>query len=183
MSPLAFSGRSRRHACASARQDGAALVVILLLLLVVTLLGLAGIRGALLQERMAANAMARSFAFNAAETVLREAEAFAAGRPPAPASGCSNGVCVEPKQMTPAWQTNGFWTGNNGWKLAAAEVNGIQARYIVEKYGEKDSACVTAALDMSSSCGASTIDIYRIVVHSRGGDGGEVTLQTLYQVP
>ncbi|MGD6484782.1 PilX N-terminal domain-containing pilus assembly protein, partial [Xanthomonas citri pv. citri] len=42
----------------ASRQRGIALVVTLLLLLIVTLLGLAAMRGTLLQERMAANAMA-----------------------------------------------------------------------------------------------------------------------------
>lgn len=164
-------------------QRGAALVVILLLLLIVTLLGLAGIRGALLQERMAANAMARSFAFSTAEAVLREAEAFAAGKPPAPATGCQNGVCAPPRKAIPAWQSNGFWDSNSGWKLAQQDINGVPVKYVIEKYGEKDSTCATAELDMSSSCGSASIDIYRITVRSKAPDGAEVMLQSLYQVP
>lgn len=176
---------SRRHvAWSGARgQRGAALVIILLLLLVVTLLGLAGIRGALLQERMATNAMARSYAFSASEAVLREAEAFAAGKPPAPTSGCLNGVCVEPKKSIPAWQSSGFWTGNNGWKTSQTDINGIPVKYVIEKYGEKASTCATASLDMSSSCGSASVDIYRITVRSGASDGAEVILQSLYQVP
>lgn len=175
MGSASFKGRSHER--------GAALVVILLLLLIVTLLGLAGIRGALLQERMAANAMARSYAFSASEAVLREGEGFASGKPTAPTAGCVAGVCVEPKKILSAWQGATFWDTNSGWKLAQQEVNGIPVKYVIEKYGQKDSACATAELDMSSSCGPSTTDIYRITVRSKAADGAEVILQSLYQVP
>ncbi|ADV26703.1 hypothetical protein Psesu_0851 [Pseudoxanthomonas suwonensis 11-1] len=56
------------------RQRGASLVVVLILLLVMTLLGLAVLRGTLLEERMSANMFDRSLAFQQAESALREAE-------------------------------------------------------------------------------------------------------------
>lgn len=56
------------------RQQGASLVVVLILLLVMTLLGLAVLRGTLLEERMSANMYDRSLAFQQAESALREAE-------------------------------------------------------------------------------------------------------------
>jgi type IV pilus assembly protein PilX len=55
-------------------QRGVALVVSLILLVVATLLGLAGIRGTNLQERMSANLYDRSLAFQRAEAALRAAE-------------------------------------------------------------------------------------------------------------
>lgn len=175
--------RSSAGSYSARGQRGVALIVILLLLLLVTLLGLAGIRGALLQERMAANAMARSYAFASAEAVLREAEGFASSKPPAPPSGCSNGVCAEPAQMVPAWQAANFWDTNGGWKTGAQDVNNIVVKYVIEKFGKEDSACATASLDMSSSCGAATVDVYRLIVRSKAPDGAEVLLQSLYQVP
>lgn len=57
-----------------ARQRGASLVVVLILLLIMTLLGLAVLRGTLLEERMSANMYDRSLAFQQAESALREAE-------------------------------------------------------------------------------------------------------------
>jgi type IV pilus assembly protein PilX len=59
----------RRHA-----EQGVALVVALILLVVATLIGLAGIRGTSLQERMSANMYDRSLAFQRAESALRDAE-------------------------------------------------------------------------------------------------------------
>ncbi|WP_024869838.1 pilus assembly PilX family protein [Pseudoxanthomonas suwonensis] len=56
------------------RQRGASLIIVLILLLVMTLLGLAVLRGTLLEERMSANMYDRSLAFQQAESALREAE-------------------------------------------------------------------------------------------------------------
>lgn len=68
-----FSPRRRRiHQCS---QRGVALVVALILLVVATLIGLSGIRGTNLQERMSANMYDRSLAFQRAESALRAAEA------------------------------------------------------------------------------------------------------------
>lgn len=55
-------------------ERGVALVVALVLLMVATLIGLAGIRGTNLQERMSANMYDRSLAFQRAEAALRDAE-------------------------------------------------------------------------------------------------------------
>ena len=52
------------------RQQGMALVVSLVLLVVVTLVGLAGMRGTIMQERMAGGAYDRETAFQAAEAAL-----------------------------------------------------------------------------------------------------------------
>ena len=57
------------------RQRGASLVVVLILLLVMTLLGLAVLRGTLLEERMSANLLDRSQNFQAAEAALTIIEA------------------------------------------------------------------------------------------------------------
>ena len=57
------------------RERGVTLIVVLLLLLVMTLLGLASLRGTLLEERMSAATYDRGIAFQQAETALREAEA------------------------------------------------------------------------------------------------------------
>lgn len=57
-----------------ALERGASLIVVLLLLLIMTLLGLASLRGTLMEERMSSNALDRGLAFQAAETALREAQ-------------------------------------------------------------------------------------------------------------
>lgn len=57
------------------RQSGVSLVVVLLLLLVMTVIGVAVLRGTLLEQRMSANLADRNMAFQQAESALREAEA------------------------------------------------------------------------------------------------------------
>lgn len=164
----------------ASRQRGIALVVTLLLLLIVTLLGLAAMRGTLLQERMAANAMARAFAFQAAEAVLREAEAVAAGRPAPPAAGCNNGICVEPTQEIPAWQAGDFDWEDDG--RAGTEIEGIESHYVIEPWGEDSTSC-PGSVDMSSPDCGPPARVYRITVRSAAPDGAEVMLQSLYRVP
>lgn len=61
------------------RQRGVALIVALVLLLVVTVIGLASMRSTSLQERMSANMVDRSLAFQRAESALRAAEAAITG--------------------------------------------------------------------------------------------------------
>src|SRR6476469_8159831 len=96
-----YTGRPVR-----AMQRGAALVVVLILLLVTTLLGLASLRGTLLEERMSANLYDRGLAFQAAESALREGEALVTAIDPLsqfPNRGsngggttCTNGFCPSP---------------------------------------------------------------------------------------
>lgn len=57
-------------------QQGAVLAIALILLAVLTMLALAGLRGVLLEERMAAGQRDRSLEFQAAEAGLRAAEAI-----------------------------------------------------------------------------------------------------------
>lgn len=76
-----------------ASQQGIALVVVLILLLVMTLLGIASLRGTLVEERMSAATYDRGLGFQAAEAALREAEALVATNPTFPTGGCSAGLC------------------------------------------------------------------------------------------
>lgn len=171
----------------ASRQQGAALAAVLLVLLVVMLLGLASMRGALMQERMSGNQVARDHAFQAAEASLREAEAIAATKPPVPASGCNQGLCALPRNgAVSAWEANGFWNdGGAGFRVAAQAVNGIRPRFVIEDYGidEDASADCTTSIDVSSHACSSRVQRYRITVLSRAGNGAEVMLQSHLIVP
>ncbi|HED19242.1 MAG TPA: hypothetical protein ENI74_07040 [Gammaproteobacteria bacterium] len=57
-------------------QQGVVLVISLLMLLVLTLIGISGMQGTILQERMASNTRDRNIAFQAAESAMRDAEVF-----------------------------------------------------------------------------------------------------------
>lgn len=166
------------------KQSGVALVVVLLLLLVVTLLGLAAMRGTLLQERMAGNSVARSESFQAAEAALREAEAYAISKPSLPTAGCANGTCARPAAgQSPAWQTAGFWDAAGGYRLTQNPVNGVRAKYVVEDFGTGESSTCTASIDMSAAPCAIETQIYRVVVNARAPNGANVVLQSTFEVP
>ena len=171
------------------RQQGAALVVVLMLLLIVTLLGLASMRGAILQERMAGATFGRSLAFQAAEAALREGEAWVAdNKPVAPASGCTAGVCARAAPgATPAWKSSSFWSTDGKYKTAAT-TNNATSLYTIEDYGLSQSdECAastgTNPLDMSAPACTAEIRVYRIVARSVTPSGAEVMLQSLYRAP
>lgn len=165
--------RRHRRGATRAPQRGVALVVILMLLLVVTLLGLAGIRGALLQERMAANAFARAQAFQAAEAVLREAE-----------------TAVKAK-----WEADRNWTPDASVNTSAAtNLNEVTSTYAVSLVGPGSSAAGSGGTgsvenpdlkEREASAAAAKTDskVYRVTVTSKNADNGvEVQLESLYEL-
>lgn len=171
-------------------QQGITLVVVLLLLVIVTLLGLAAMRGTVMQERMSGNAAARSIAFQAAEALLREAESQAANNPSMPASGCSNGLCAMPVGgAASTWEADGFWTSGGYRASAALEKDNIEAaRYVIEFMGQGiagPSEC-TSDIDLSAPTCTSTgggANNYRITAFVQMDNGAQVMLQSAYQVP
>jgi len=96
-----LSGRSNPN-----RIQGIALLVSLLLLLITTLLALAGLRSTTLQERMSGNLYARGLVFQAAESILRQAENDIKSLNPKPNNSCPEGSPQEGKRSFWAWLDN-----------------------------------------------------------------------------
>lgn len=175
------------------RQRGVALAVVLILLLVMTLLGLAAMRGTLMEERMSANLLDRSLAFQATEAALREGEALAATKPPPPAAGCSNGVCAKPNPATAGdaqrWLNAGFWADASGnWREATVTVDAVAAkpRFIVELMATDvpSKGSCTTEIDVSPEAECSgTEHRYRITARSQAADRAEVILQSNFAAP
>lgn len=118
-------------------QRGATLVVVLVLLLLMTLLGLASLRGTLLEERMTSNLLDRSIGFQNAEAALREAEALVTATTNVPNAGCNAlGICATPAAAAvERWIDPGF----TGWRTSTAISAADPAnrpQYIVEYIGE-----------------------------------------------
>src|SRR5690606_11716476 len=131
---MSYSRHYQGMARAPQQQRGVALIVVLILLLIMTLLGLASLRGTLLEERMTANMFDRSLGFQAAEAALRQGEVVAAGLAALPTgTTCTNGVCPPPTNGldrslgTTDWANATALTGNT---LAVAEADDLQ--YLVE---------------------------------------------------
>ena len=57
-------------------QSGSVLVISLIIMLVLTMLGVSGMKSAVLEEKMAGNVRDTQLAFQAAEATLREAEKY-----------------------------------------------------------------------------------------------------------
>lgn len=125
-------------------QRGASLVVVMILLVVMTLLGLAVLRSTMLEERMTANLLDRSYGFQAAEAALREGEALArlpATRAAVPAGGCTNGICAPPVAgVADRWLDAAFAASN--WRQGTAanrSAAAAGAEYIVEYMGDGET--------------------------------------------
>lgn len=166
-------------------QRGAALVVVLILLLLMTLLGLASLRGTLLEERMGANMLDRSLGFQAAEAALRVAEAradalpvFASGPPASPAFpavGCVNELCATPlPNALDRWNDPAFtgWFVNPTITLGGGAV--VLPQYFIEdmQLAENWLGC-SGIRPMDDQCISRR---YRIVARSSANDRAQVTL-------
>lgn len=160
-------------------QRGVSLVIVLVLLLVMTLLGLAVLRGTLLEERMTANLFDRSLSFQAAEAALREAEAIASTAPAAPTSGCDGaGVCSTPLATeTDRWRDPGF----TGWRDASSvDTRATSTAFFIEYMGE---APTWPGCDRMSPVPAQCLSpTYRITARSADANRAQVILQTNYIV-
>lgn len=167
----------------ASRQRGVALVVVLILLLVMTLLGLASMRGTLLEERMSGNMFDRGLAFQAAEAALREAEVLIVSAPPViPAVGCTNGFCALPvpalgvleRAVDPAFA---------GWRTAVADVGAVavQPQFIIEDLGLGET--LTGCSSNSPVPPLCEVPRYRITARSVAADRAQIILQTTFTTP
>jgi type IV pilus assembly protein PilX len=125
-----------------ARETGAILITSIIFLMVVTMIVLTVLRGGTLEERMARNARDRQVSLQAAESVLRDAEAALFSGPPFDPydpskfdSACTSGFCFKPA-ATATWQALD-WSSNavtRTFASATSNITGlnVQPRYIVE---------------------------------------------------
>src|SRR3546814_15868241 len=136
------------------QQQGAALLVVMMVLLILTLLGIASLRGGIMQERMAANIATRSMSFQVAEAGLRQAELIARdGTVTFPSSGCSAGRCAK----VSGWATDGdFWDdGEAGYQTATGVAIGdasLSPRFIIEDYGTTSVLAIGRATSRERAC-------------------------------
>lgn len=166
-------------------QQGAVLVVVLVLLLVMTLLGLASLRGTVMEERMTANLRDRGLGFQSAEAALREAEALVlanghAGFPAIGSGGCNGALCDTPDATQPERWLNaagGYWT-NTATSVGALA---IAPQYFVEYMGEAPSwpKC-DSEIPVHPLC---LKPRYRVTARSTAADRATVILQSNFAGP
>lgn len=167
-------------------QRGAALVVGLIMLLLLTLIGVAGMKDTLLQEKMAGNARDREIALQAAESALRAAEVrLGALTPPAMGAAGLYDVTLSTDTQRTADEV-AFWS-QWGWDAAdsvayprtlAGVAENNPPRYVIEKLdvslssrsgypGGSSSTAVTAEDDFTIVASADVSD-YRVTARGVG---------------
>lgn len=167
----------------AAQQRGVALVIVLILLLVMTLLGLASMRGTLLEERMSGNLFDRSLAFQAAEAALRQGEALAVTKPVFPTAGCdAAGLCAQPAPaagLLDRWLDPVF----NGWVNATVSLGATAGtpQYFIEDMGLAPNwpGC-NRELDVSPNCMSRR---FRVTARSVAAGRAQVILQSNVAAP
>lgn len=169
-------------------QRGVALVVVLILLLIMTLLGLASLRGTLMEERMSANLYDRSLAFQSAEAAMREAEvrlllpATQQAFPVKLTVACSNGLCAEP---IPADGTLDRWLDPaTAWQTATVAVGTLATapQYVIEEMAPVPATIGADRLFGGTEGEKQLAARYRITARSSAADRAEVILQSSYSI-
>ena len=176
----------------ASRQRGVALVVSLLLLIIVAIVGLAAMRGTLMQQKMASNTFDREQAFQAAEAALRVATAVLPTAPIEVSRNCQVQTTVcQPNPFTdPNLPKNSIYTvmGGSGSSttFSASSVAAMQPQYVIEFMGNYTDPngignYTGNSLNYHTGGGASFL-FYRITARSgdpgKVGDRAVVTLQT-----
>lgn len=171
----------KREVCYRAvnNERGAVLITGLFLLVIITLFGVIGMSTSTLQEKMSANTMNRSLAFDSAELALKEGEAFLTAAT-LPAFSGANGLYSVNANL---WQTAATWTGTNsvqyGGALGGAEGGMLNdnPRYYIEELGALESS--TGSL--TAGAAVSEDELFRVTARGVGGTGlSEVILQSSF---
>ncbi|TCK19146.1 type IV pilus assembly protein PilX [Thiogranum longum] len=168
-------------------QQGAVLAVALMILLIMTMIGISGMRGTILQERMANNTRDRNQAFQAAESSLRDAEAYVETIVTTGAFDGTAGLFGE-AQGEPDFLAATTWTDN----AYSVEADNVPGSVNPPRYFIKQSSTITGvqgALNLSGygdNKGIGDVTTFRITARGIGasqdddGASTEVVLRSYY---
>lgn len=175
-------------------QQGVVLVVALIMLLLLTIIGLAGMRSTLLEERMAGNLRDHNLAFQAAEAALREGETngvqacLISGFNGS--SGCydltvacqnddaadDDASCWTGRDNPAAWAN---WTTSGRAPVSTIPLVDSQPRYVVERV---TSTSVKKTESLKSSTEYEEVTYYRVTARGVGGNPNTVAIvQSTYR--
>ena len=169
------------------RQRGAVLAVSLMILLVMTMIGISGMRGTVLQERMASNTKDRNQAFQAAESAMRDAEAYIESIVTTGSFNGSSGLFGE-TQAEPDYLDPNTWT-DNSLSVEAPNLPGsyVPPRYFIRQFGKITG--VQGAMNLGGygdNKGIGDVTAFRITTRGTGaaqdddGASTEVVLRSYY---
>jgi type IV pilus assembly protein PilX len=183
----------------SRSQNGASLLISLIFLVILTILGLAALRVATLEERMSGNARDRSLAFQAAEAALRDAEldvqCLKYNKAPATTFRPNVGACISGMTGADAACTDGLCCNQSG--LVCIEPSTTTTASVMQKF----DASPTPSVAYGTYTGAPALagvaaqpryliepffrdskNYYRITARGFGlGSNTQVTLQEVFK--
>src|SRR6185312_4892439 len=165
------------------RQRGVALVVSLLLLIIVAIVGLATVRGTIMQQKMSSNAFDREQAFQAAEAALRVATAVLPTAPNQVARNCQTAgtICQANPFTDTNLPANSIYTVNAGTgsstTFTTSAVAAAKPQYVIEFMGQYQAPNSAGNNSNNGKCygcngSISTATYYRIT--ARSGDPAKV---------
>ncbi|GAB2560347.1 pilus assembly PilX family protein [Rhodanobacter koreensis] len=191
---LVYIARRYRRFPDRAGQHGVALVTALILLIVVTLVGLAAVRGTIMQQKMTANFYDREIAFQANEAALRQAEVEIQNTTAAAPAGfrdcspTSGNICLADPLSDASFPASAIKSVPVA-KYDAGKLAASQPQYVIEYMG-KFEVPVPDVKQLSNCsgyapCGSTNMaDFYRITARSGPADVGNrasVVLQSMYR--
>lgn len=175
---------------ARGKQRGAVLVFCLVFLLVLTMMGVASMESAVLEERMAGNMQDYNAAFQASESSLQTGENFLQGQITWPATSTDGSTTVWVRDsMDPStadslhWWQDGArdtstWWGNNGIEVSAVEGVATPPHYIIEEVSTITSG---QSIGIGSGLQSRIRVFHRITARGSGvGDASVVQLQSTF---
>jgi len=169
------------------KQQGAVLAVALMILLVMTMIGISGMRGTVLQERMASNTKDRNQAFQAAESAMRNSEIFVESIVTTGAFDGTTGLFGE-TQAEPDYLDATTWT-DDSLSIDALNLPGSYSfpRYFIKRFGKIQG--VQGAMNLEGyggNPGSGDVTVFRITARGIGasqdddGVSTEVILRSYY---
>ncbi len=162
------------------KQQGAILVISLLILAVITMISLAGMRTATMEEKMASNIRDRSVAFQSAERGMLDAEAVILGFVNIAALNGTNGLLGE-TDAEPDYFDPNTWTGTNSAvspNPIPLEADGttvsrtVTPRFVVKHIGNVDPFVganpVTTIGGYGQQTISSDVNLFKVITMSQG---------------
>ncbi|RMF13159.1 MAG: pilus assembly protein [Gammaproteobacteria bacterium] len=162
-----------RSMCTSpTKQKGAALLVGLILLLILTVLGVASLNDTVVQNKMSGAMQDTNAALQAADSAVREAEAFIDGLTTLAGFVDNNGLYTEGKAPDP--YDAATWTGTVSAVAPGTHGQSTKPRYFIELMGdvqENNSNTSVNIQTYSHESGAGQLKGFRIVGRATGASG------------
>lgn len=137
--------RSSPHLARHGKQQGAILIFCLVFLAILTLMGVSGMESTILEERMSGNMRDYTLAFQAAESALKNAEAWLVVQTTQPITSDDGSTSVWAENAMDPDDTDhdywwddanidASWWGTNGTALTGVANVSTQPVYVIEEY-------------------------------------------------